>query len=198
MRHLADTILAYAQALPEGTPLMAKELLHLGSRAAVDQALSRLKRRGALLRAGRGIYVQPVESRFGKRPPAAATLVASLARKRGETVVPHAAMTANSLGLTTQVPVREVYLTSGPSRRFQLGGQSVELRHAPGWQLLHPGQLAGDVVRVLAWLGPEQAGEALSAFKERLSPRELADVAATRSRLPTWLAQAVSTLIAHD
>ena len=55
----------HGNGLPEGTPVVAKELLHLGSRAAVDQALSRLVRRGTLMRAGRGIYVRPVESRFG-------------------------------------------------------------------------------------------------------------------------------------
>jgi hypothetical protein len=41
---------------PEGTPLVTKELLHLGSRAAVDQVLSPLVRRGTLLRAGRGVH----------------------------------------------------------------------------------------------------------------------------------------------
>lgn len=33
----------------------------LGSRAAVDQCLSRLVRRDQLLRAGRGLYVRPIE-----------------------------------------------------------------------------------------------------------------------------------------
>ena len=48
---------------------MPGDFLDLGSRAAVDQALSRLVRRGALPRAGRGVYVLPVESRFGRRAP---------------------------------------------------------------------------------------------------------------------------------
>ena len=57
MQTLAKQVLAQAAGLPEGTPLVAKELLHLGSRAAVDQVLSRLVQRGTLLRAGRGFYV---------------------------------------------------------------------------------------------------------------------------------------------
>src|ERR1700675_1490252 len=69
MEVLATRIIEHGNGLPEGTPVVAKELLHLGSRAAVDQALSRLVRRGTLMRAGRGIYVRPVESRFGARPP---------------------------------------------------------------------------------------------------------------------------------
>ena len=40
METLAKQILEHAAGLPEGTPLAAKELLHLGGRAAVDQVLS--------------------------------------------------------------------------------------------------------------------------------------------------------------
>jgi hypothetical protein len=197
MQTLAKQVMEHAAGLPEGTPLAAKELLHLGNRAAVDQVLSRLVRRGALLRAGRGIYVLPVESRFGSRAPSTAKLVEGMASQRGETIVSHGAAAANALGLTTQVPVRAVYLTSGASRRLKLGAQTVELRHAPVWQLIFPGRAAGDVVRALAWLGPEKAGEALRTLRSKLPAAEMKQVASVRSRLPTWMAQEVSALVPH-
>ena len=112
MQTLAKQVLEHATGVPEGTPLVAKELLHLGSRAAIDQVLSRLVQRGTLLRAGRGIYVLPVESRFGTRAPSAVKMVEGLANQRGETIVSHGTA-ANALGLTTQVPMRAVYLTAG-------------------------------------------------------------------------------------
>lgn len=197
MQTLAQQVLEYAAGLPEGSPLVAKELLHLGNRAAIDQTLSRLVQRAALLRAGRGIYVLPVESRFGSRAPSTAKLAEGLAAQRGETIALHGASAANALGLTTQVPMRAIYLTSGASRRLKLGAQTVELRHAPMWQLIFPGRAAGDVVRALAWLGPEKAGEALRALRARLSPADMKEVASTRARLPTWMAQAVSALVPH-
>lgn len=197
MQTLAKQVMEHAAGLPEGTPLAAKELLHLGNRAAIDQVLSRLVRRGALLRAGRGIYVLPVESRFGSRAPSTAKLVEGMASQRGETIVSHGAAAANALGLTTQVPVRAVYLTSGASRRLKLGAQTVELRHAPVWQLILPGRAAGDVVRALAWLGPEKAGEALRTLRSKLPAADMKQVASVRSRLPTWMAQEVSALVPH-
>jgi hypothetical protein len=57
MQTIAKQVLDHAAGLPGGTPLVAKELLHLGSLASVDQVLSHLVRRSTLLRAGRGIYV---------------------------------------------------------------------------------------------------------------------------------------------
>ena len=53
MQRMTEQILEHAQRLPEGAPIAAKALLHLGERAAVDQALSRLMKRGKLLRADR-------------------------------------------------------------------------------------------------------------------------------------------------
>jgi len=198
MQTLTQQVLEHATGLSEGTPLVAKELLHLGSRAAVDQVLSRLVRRGVLLRVGRGIYALPVESRFGTRAPSTVKMVEGLAKQRGETIVSHGAAAANALGLTTQVPMRAVYLTSGRSRHLTLGAQTVEFRHAPIWQLIFPGLTAGDVVRALAWLGPEKAGEAILKLRSKLPPSELKKIASARSRLPTWMAQEVSSLMNHD
>ncbi len=196
MQTLAKQVLEHSTKTPEGTPLVAKELLHLGSRAAVDQVLSRLVQRGALLRAGRGIYVLPVESRFGTRAPSAIKMVEGLANQRGETIVAHGAAAANALGLTTQVPMRAVYLTSGPNRSLKLGAQLIEFRHAPIWQLIFPGQAAGEVVRALAWLGPEKAREAIQTLRAKLPVSELKKIVSARSQLPTWMAQEISALVA--
>lgn len=191
MQHLTEQIIAHAERLPEGTPVAAKSLLHLGNRAAVDQALSRLAERGKLIRAGRGIYLRPVTNRFGTRAPSVAMAVEALASQRGEVIVPSGAAAANTLGLTTQVPVRSVYLTSGRSRTMHLGIQVVELRHAPRWQLTMAHRPAGEAVRALAWLGPEQAEAALKMLKRKLPPAAFSELVAAAPQLPTWLARSV-------
>lgn len=196
-QRLTSRILQHAAGLPEGTPVSAKELLHLGSRAAVDQSLSRLMQRGQLMRAGRGLYVKPVETRFGTRPPSVEHVVQALAGAKGEVIASHGAAAANALGLTTQVPVRSVYLTSGRSRALKLGKQTVELRHAPAWQLALAGRPSGEAIRALAWLGEAHAGQALGVLRRRLPTTVLKEIASVRPRLPTWLAQQVSELVAH-
>lgn len=197
MQRLTTQILEHVTGLPEGAPVAAKELLHMGSRAAVDQALSRLTQRGQLMRAGRGLYVRPIETRFGKRPPAVEHMVQAVAGAKGETIASHGAAAANALGLTTQVPVRAIYLTSGRSRRLKLGEQTVELRHAPHWQLTMAGRPAGEAIRALAWLGEAHVGEALHTLRQRLPASALQEIAGARPRLPTWLAQQVSRLVVN-
>ena len=192
MERLSEAVLQHARKQPEGVPLSAKGLLHLGGRAAVDQALSRLARRGALLRAGRGVYVLPVEGRFGSRAPSARKTVEGLAAQRGERIVDSGAMAANALGLTPQVPVKRVFLTSGPNRTLKLGRERIELRHAPPWQLVLAGRRAGDAVRALAWLGRERAGAASAALRERLNEEERRELGGVSAQMPGWLAEPLS------
>jgi len=189
---LCGQIMEFAKDLPEGMPVAAKSLLHLGNRAAVDQALSRLTRRKELIRALRGVYLRPVSSRFGTRAPSLEAALEALSTQRGEVIVGSGAAEANALGLTTQVPVRSIYLTSGPSRVMKLGEQVAELRHAPRWQLTLANRPAGQAIRALAWVGPQGAEEALRTLKARLSTSTFQELVEVAPQLPTWLAQSVT------
>ena len=196
MASLPQLITQLAEESPEGTPFCSNALLGLGKRAAVDQALSRLTRNGQLLRVGQGIYMKPVATKFGLRPPAVEKAVPALSALWNETIVPSGSHAANTLGLTTQVPVQPVYLTSGPNRNLKLGEQTIVLRHAPAWQLVAPHRPAGDAVRALAWLGPREVAENIGAVKRRLSADDIRELAASRARMPAWLAEPVSQLVA--
>lgn len=193
MTSLPNKIIALAANAAEGTPIYAKELLHLGSRASVDQALSRLNRAERLIRIRRGTYILPKKTRFGMLPPAPEKTVEAISKARGETIVPSCAAAANTLGITAQVPVRTTYLTSGSTRRLSFGNQIIELQHAPAWQLLLPNSRAGTMIRALAWLGKE-TGDHSKRLREKLTPNEAKEALAVRNQLPTWLAEEVSEL----
>jgi hypothetical protein len=195
MSTLAQQIETLATAMPEGEPLSAKALLHLGSREAVDQALSRLVKRKKLMRAARGLYIRPVEGKFGSRPPSSGKVIEALAGQTGEMIAPSGAAAANSLGLTTQVPVKEVYLTSGRGRTLKLGNQVVELQHAPAWQTALPKSRSGQVIRALSWLGQPRAQGAMLALKQQLAPSEVQELLNMRRVLPSWMAQEISRMV---
>jgi hypothetical protein len=191
MNTLPETILQQARSLPEGGVLSPKEFLHLGSRSAVDQAFSRLAKTGKLLRVARGAYATPVSSRFGSRAPAPEKVVKALAEQSGEIVVPHGASAANALGLTQQVPIREVYLTSGRTRKLKLGRSEVLVKHAPRWMLALGTRPAGAAVRALAWIGPTHAGKSLASLRRTLPRSEWQALASACATLPDWMARAI-------
>ena len=198
MPSLASRIVEHVSVLPEATPVCPAALLHLGSRAAVDQALSRLVHSEQLMRVCRGVYMRPVETRFGLRAPTVEKALVSLSALWGETIVPCGGAAANTLGLTLQIPVEPVYLTSGPSRRLSFDRLLVRLRHAPRWQLAAPHRRAGDLIRALAWLGRDEVEDGLTRATSRLSGNDLAELMATRATMPGWMATAVSALAPSD
>lgn len=191
MNSLPKAILQHARSLPEGGVLSPKEFLHLGSRSAVDQAFSRFAKQGKLLRVARGAYTAPVNSRFGSRAPAPEKIIQSLAEHNGEVVVPHGASAANTLGLTQQVPIREVYLTSGRTRKLQIDHSEILVKHAPRWMLALGERQAGTAVRALAWIGPAFAQQSLASLRRTLPAAEWQALAAVRAALPGWMAQAI-------
>jgi Family of unknown function (DUF6088) len=198
MPTVAEKILSHADAMPEGALISAKEFLHLGTRAAVDQALKRLQERNELMRLGRGVYIRPIKTRFGMRAPAAEKVIERIAATRAETIAPHGAAAANALGLTTQVPTKLVYLTSGPNRRLKLGAQVIEMKHAPQWMLLPAQPVAGEAVRALAWLGKGRATKALTTLKDKLPSSTLEELIALRPALPSWMSKSISqALVSH-
>ena len=197
MSTLPETILFHARSLPEGSVLSPKEFLHLGSRAAVDQAFSRLGKAGKLLRVARGTYVAPVSSRFGSRAPAPVKVAKAMAEQRGEAIAPHGASAANALGLTQQVPTREVYLTLGRTRTLKLGRSELLVKHAPRWMLALGNGPAGAAVRALAWMGPTHVGSSLAALHRTLPATEWQTLTSARAILPSWMAQAIGQEAMH-
>ena len=144
------------------------------------------------------VHDRPTETRcVGLQcAPSIGKALQALSALWGETIVPCGGSAANRLGLITQNPVREVYLTSGRSRRLHFSGISVELRHAPRWQLAAPHRKAGDVIRAVAWLGREEVENSLEAVLPALSAEDLDELSAARAVMPIWMAESVSARIA--
>ena len=147
------------------------------------------------MRVSRGAYVAPRQGRFGERPPSTEAVIHAIEVQSGETVVPNGAAEANALDLTTQSPTREVFFTSGSSRKLQLGNRSVELKHGNRWQLLLGKRPAGKAIRAVSWLGPEAAPAALKQLRSKLPESEWEALRSARAMLPSWLAKAVSEAV---
>jgi len=194
---LPQIIAAAAQGLPEGGVLMPREFLYLAKRAAVDQVFSSLVRRGKLLRIGRGLYAAPVSSRFGARAPASEKVVQALERQTGEVLVPGGGIEANRLGLTTQVPVREVYLSSGPDRQLRFGKSLVQVQHVSPEGFFLAKSLAGAGARAVKWLGPQQVEDVVRKLRKTLPGAEWLTLAQARGTYPAWMAKAIEKEMAH-
>lgn len=191
MAKQTEIVSRWIDAQPEGALLRSLDLEHLVNRDQASRQLVRLARHGRLRRVARGMYVAVTASRFGPVPPPADKLVQSLARITGHAIVRHGAAAASALGLTTQVPVRQIYLTDGRARTLNLGKQVIEIRRAPRWMLVLGDSLAGGVVRALEWLGPDLAETTVGKLVGRIGRDDWNAVLETRTHLPAWMVVAI-------
>jgi len=155
MDSTAAAILKRIRVHGRGWVFAPRDLIDLGTRRAVDRALSRLTRDKVIRRLALGIYDYPrVHKKLGILAPNPDDVAAVLAAKTGSRVQVSGARAANLLGLTDQVPAQLVYLTDGPPHRVRIGAQTIQLKHARPSKFPGAGTPAGLAIRAIRAVGP--------------------------------------------
>jgi hypothetical protein len=169
------------------TPL---DFLDLGSRAAVDNTLSRKCKSGLISRAGRGLYHVPrSHPALGSLGPSYGAMQDLVHRKAGGDIFPTGAHAANVLGLSDQVPMRSWHLTTGPNRRIRSGKSEIVLRHVSPRFVNTKNPKSAQVILALRWLGKRAVDDdVISTLRRNLSPSERSDLLADAACAPAWIA----------
>ncbi len=203
MTSVADEITQQMAERAPGTWVCTpRDFLSLGSRDAVDQALSRLAKAGTLRRIGQGLYDMP---RFSPRlnRPAPADIdaaVAALARRDGVRIMPDGLAAANGLGLTNAVPAKTSYLTDGASRTLKIDDRTVRFRHGRPRIMQWAGKPAAPVVQALDWLGSDAATDAhvVATLRHRLPDEVKHDLSRHINDVPSWAMPLVRSIVSDQ
>ena len=102
-----------------------------------------------LVRIAFGIYLKPVRSRFGIVYPQPSEIVASIARRDKAKVLPSGNTAAYYLGLTTQVPLKSEYITTGSARVIKIGNRSIILKRSVPRNFVYKDPLLSILVQAL-------------------------------------------------
>ena len=172
-----------------GTVFSASDFADLGTRAAVDQALSRLARSGVIRRLDRGVYDFPrTSARVGPRSPDTAQVANAASRRMGARLQASGAVAAHALGLSDQVPARLVYYTDGPTRTLKAGNRSVVLRHGSPRVLLGAGSISGHVYQALRFLGRDAVDDqVVRHLRNRLTDQDRRKLLSDLGAYPIWV-----------
>lgn len=198
MRDLKDRIVSRIRAKGRGCVHISKDFLDLGSRAAVDQALSRLVKAGTLRRLGRGLFDYPRTNPRLKvvMSPDPEHVARAVARKRGGRIRHSGAAAANALGLSTQVPGRQVYLTDGSAGAVRLGKQTLTFRRVAPKRVALGDPVAGSVVEALHYIGKDGLTDGvLDRLRSTLSERDKKKLLKESRYAEGWIADAVKRVV---
>src|SRR5271165_2762098 len=147
-------IVARIRARGKARVFTPADFLDLGTRAAVDQALSRNTRAGILRKVGRGLYDLPRNHPlFGRLSTTTDAVAKAVAKRDKATLHTSGAHAANILGLSDQVPMKLVYLTDGRKRQIQVGKSPIIFKHTTARTVKTKNPASALVIQALRWLG---------------------------------------------
>lgn len=183
-----------------GSVFTPGHFLDLGSRAAIDQSLSRQAHGGILRKIARGLYHYPrLDPKLGEVTPATDNIARALQGSHGLRLQPSGAHAANLLGLSDQVPVRAVFLTDGRTRRLQVGKRQIVLRRTTPRQMATAGRISGSVIQALRWLGQRHVSDAtITTLRTRLSSPDKRQLLADIRYAPAWIADVIRKVASPD
>jgi len=163
----------------------------LGSRSAIDLALMRYKEKGTIRKLARGLYDYPeIDPILGPMPPSTDDIARALAGRDATKIQPSGAHAANLLGLTTQVPMKIVYLTDGRSRIVQVGNRQIVLQHREPKNLATAGKISGLVIQALKYLGQDQVDQQIiEKLDRRLNDANRDQLLKDIRHAPEWIAR---------
>ncbi len=135
---------------------MPSHFSDLGSRDAIDKALSRLTQSGDIRRIARGVYDYPIiDPLLGELTPTIDAITKALTHRDKIRLQPSGAYALNLLGLSEQVPAKIVFLTEGESRKLKIGPMEIELRRTTPKNMASAGRLSGLVIQAFRALGKD-------------------------------------------
>jgi hypothetical protein len=119
---IEDKIFNRMKKAKRGVVFFTTDFVTYGNSKACNKALERLTKQEKIMRVGRGIYTIPQKSEFfGHVSPSTEEIARGIARRDKARIIPTGLFAENLLGLSTQVPMKIVYLTDGTPRKLMIG-----------------------------------------------------------------------------
>ena len=185
------------EKMENNKPFGVSDLSEAGNYDAVRKQLIRLAEGGEIKRLFDGVYYKPVYSKLtGELLPVNIDKVASyLAERYGWTIIPSEELALNYFGLSTQVPAKYVYLSSGPYRDFLINDTMLSFKHTANRNLLNMSKTSAILVQALRGLGKGNINENdIEAIRSALDKEEIYEATKETKNVSAWINQEVKRI----
>ena len=147
---------------------------------------------------GRGIYDFPINhSKLGMLSPSTDNILRAISVQTGEIIQSSGAEAANWLGLSTQIPAQPIYLTSGNSRKENIGKEVIHLKHTSITPLSNKSAKTALVIQALLYMGKRHIDETIiQTCANQLSSQQKEDLKLMAAQVPNWLTPIIHNIAA--
>jgi hypothetical protein len=184
-------ILKKIQDNKRGKIFFPSNFFKIDSSEKIHVALSRLEKKQVLVRLAHGIYLYPkIDKELGILYPPIDEIAKSIAKRDKARIIPTGIQALNLLGLSTQVPMKVVYLTDGAQRDIDIGNQSIKFKKTSPKNLAVKGEINGLVIQALREIGNGNVSdEQLKIIIEILQKENPTIVENDASLAPVWISK---------
>jgi len=182
---------------PRGSVIFVDDFLDYGNPESVKKALLRLQKKDILVRLAHGIYLYPkVDIELGVLFPSTEEIGKAIARRDKARIVPTGILALNMLGLSTQVPMKIVYLTDGATRIVKIGKRTITFKKTSPKNLLVKGKLSSLAVQALKSIGRNNVDvETIEKIKAILKNEKKENIKNDAKLSPAWINKILTNII---
>ncbi|MEJ7693709.1 DUF6088 family protein [Daejeonella sp.] len=169
----------------------------LGNGNAVKTSLSRLVNDGMLERLAQGIYLYPKHDNvLGTLYPSAEDIAYNIAKRDKARIIPTGVAALHRLRLSTQVPMKLVYLTDGAPRKIKVGKHIITFKSTTAKRLAAKGKISSMVIQALLELGKEAVtDQVLNRITEVLQQEDKKKIKEDSKLAPAWIASILLSIM---
>ena len=194
--HSNITLRERIEALPEDTVLFRSDFPEYHSEF-VGGTLAGLTQEGLLVKLAQGIYAKPRRSRFGFVLPSVDKIAQAIAARDNAEVLPSGMTALNVLGLSSQVPMKYSYLTTGSERTIKLENQEIRLKRGVPKNFCYKTKLIALLVQALKALKQQNVGqEEIQTIRSLISKEpDKTTLAKDVDMMPIWMKRIVKPML---
>ena len=181
----------------KGIVIFVSDFLDYGNSESIKKALLRLNEKGTIVRLAHGIYLYPkVDKELGVLFPSTEDIAMAIARRDKVRIIPTGVQALNKLGLSTQVPMKLVYLTDGGTRNIKVGKRTISFRNTSPKNLFMKGEISSMVIQALKTIGNSKLDDSTLRKIQNILKKEKKDNIINDAKLaPVWISKILTQTI---
>lgn len=197
MKSIHQQIVQTIRDFKQGTIFFPEQFDQVGNNDAVRQTLSRICKEGLIIRLSQGVYLYPVvDKELGVLYPSVDTIAKAIALRDKARIIPTGIYALNRLGLSTQVPMKVVYLTDGIPRKINIAEQTITFKQTAPKNFAYKGEITPLVVSALKEIGKDRVSNEETMQIQKMLKHEPKDVVLSDAQIaPRWITNVIMSII---
>jgi 6-pyruvoyl-tetrahydropterin synthase len=167
-----------------------------GSSDNIRKVLSRLEQEGLVERLAQGIYLKPKKDPLlGTIYPTTEEIAKQIAQRDKARIAPTGVLALYLLGLTTQIPLKTVYLSDGSQREVKIGNRTIQFKKTVPKSFAIKDELLHLIVQAFKEVGQNKVTEDfLQKIKTAIHQLDEQVIQKQLKYAPVWIQKQINNL----